>query len=176
MIPKTLEYLRIHGGKDNIHTALPVLPEVDAYLPRLTSLILSDVPWATLTALDQLLGRPEAPLRVLHVDLCVKLSGPVLVDYAKTTKLDSLVEFNVSHLREINDNVISEFMDRMTELKVLHMSHTRITGITIKRLADARASEDSEIIQIDRVYVRGCEEVSSDAIAYGRARGIEIFT
>ena len=63
----------------------------------------------------------------------------------------------------------------LSNLKVIHLSYTAVTGRAIKMLADARFSGD-KTTHIDRIYVRGCESVSSDAVAYGRNRGVEIFT
>ena len=63
----------------------------------------------------------------------------------------------------------------MSDLKVVHLSYSAVTGRAIKMLADARFSGD-KMAHIDRIYVKGCENVSSDAIVYGRASGVEIFT
>ncbi|RMJ27336.1 hypothetical protein PHISP_01783 [Aspergillus sp. HF37] len=173
-LPPSLEYLRIH---ESSFVGGPFLDEDAIYLPRLASLVLSDARFITFETLELLLGTNEVPLRVLHVDCCFGLNGPALVRFnARTSKLDSLEEFNVSNVLQINDRVVGAFTSRMTELKTLNVSYTMVTGCTIKNLADSRSSPDPNVIKVARIYAKGCEELSSDAVAYGRARGIEILT
>jgi F-box/TPR repeat protein Pof3 len=173
-LPPSLEYLRIH---ESSFVEGPFLDEDAVYLPRLASLVLSDTRFITFEMLELLLGTIKVPLRVLHVDCCLDLNGPALVRFnASTSKLDSLQDFNVSNVLQINDMVVGQLTSRMSELKILNVSYTMVTGCTIKNLADCRLSPDPNVIKIARICARGCEELSSDAVAYGRARGVEIFT
>lgn len=173
-LPPSIEYLRIRAANP---FRMPSADSGHVQLPRLATLILSDLPWASLSTLEVLLESSKVPLRVLHVDCCFRLTGSVLAGFvANSNKLDSLEEFNVSNCPEIDDKTVNVFITRMTKLKVLNISCTKITGCTVKDLADFRSSADSNTIKISRVYAKDCEELSSDAVAYGRARGIEIFT
>ncbi|RJE25838.1 hypothetical protein PHISCL_01814 [Aspergillus sclerotialis] len=171
-IPPSVEYFRVHGGTS--HSSRP-FSAANTSLQRLSTLILIDVVWAKLSTLQLLLRDGEVPLRVLHLDCCFGLTGPELVEFSQTGKLDSLTELNVQNMPGVDDRIVETLTSRMPDLKVLNLSATGVTGVTIKKLVDARASPGPNTIKISRLYVKNCEEVSWDAITYGRGRGIEIF-
>lgn len=169
-LPPSLEYLQICGAtSNNSHAFSPT----NTHLPRLSTLIFSDVHWLMLEALQLLLGSGEVPLRVLHLGGCFGITGPKLVEFTKNSKLDSLTELNIELQYFVDDKIVDELTSRMSDLEVLNLSSTNVTGVTIKKLADAR---ESNAMKISRVNVRHCEGVSSDAVAYGRARELEVIT
>lgn len=171
-LPSSVEYFRVHGGTSQSSRPFGAS---STSLQRLSTLILIDVAWAKLSTLQVLLRDGEVPLQVLHLDCCFGLTGPELVEFSQTGKLDSLTELNVQNMAGVDDRIVETLTSRMPDLKVLNLSATGVTGVTIKKLVEARASPGPNTIKISRVYVKNCEEVSWDAITYGRARGIEIF-
>ncbi|KAJ5730964.1 uncharacterized protein N7483_005472 [Penicillium malachiteum] len=91
-------------------------------------------------------------------------------------ELAKLEELGITHWRDLDDTYASALRQSFTHLKILDLSSTGITGCTIRELADSRASESDQGAKIDRLVVRGCEGVSSDAVAYGRAKGLDVVT
>lgn len=167
-LPRSLEYLQICGAtSNNSHAFSPT----DTQLPRLSTLIFNDVHWLTLEALQLLLGAGEVPLRVLHLGGCFGITGPKLVEFAKNNQLDTLTELNIELQYFVDDRIVDALTSRMSDLEALNLCTTNVTGVTIKKLADAR---ESNTMKISRVNVKHCEGVSSDAVAYGRSRGLEV--
>jgi F-box/TPR repeat protein Pof3 len=169
-IPPSIEYLRISGGA--AAAEFPFSNHLPVEFPKLRTLIFSDVPWVTNNTLLVFLVDAKAPLKVLHVDSCFRLHGAPLTHHL-CEHSNKLTELNISHIIGINDSVTSRIVEDMPNLRVINLSHTDITGISIKALTDAQPSDDSPM-KIERIYVKGCENVSSDAVAYGRSSGIEI--
>ncbi|PLB49609.1 hypothetical protein P170DRAFT_510138 [Aspergillus steynii IBT 23096] len=170
-LPSSLEYLRIRGGAGA--EEFPFSNEPPLAFPNLHTLILSDVPWVTNRTFLYFLLEGKAPLKVLHVDKCFRLHGSTLAQLL-CEHSQGLEELNVSHISLIDDKVVEMLAEKLLNLKVLNLTCTEITGISIKRLADIRSSESSHS-PIERVFAKGCENVSADAVAYGRANGLEIF-
>lgn len=175
--PPSLEYLRISGGGK-----ASFIPNEDKQLPHLTTLILSNAPGVADDIVLDFLDTFNSPLRVLHVDRCPGVTGGGIIDMSRRDVAKGLVEFNISYAAGVNDRVTENILFNLPNLKVLDVSYTEITGCTIKNLAEGREpprdsgdSDRSDLVKIERIYARGCEELSSDAVAYGRARGIEIF-
>lgn len=169
-MPPNLEFLRFNAGTANFTFSNPVGP----LLPNLKTLLLSDVKWVIPETLEWFLTNTETSLRVLGLDSCFRLNNGV-GDLIQNERFANLTELNLSRLPGVDDRVIDLVLANMSNLKVVHLSYTSVTGRSVKLLADARFSGD-KTTQIDRIYLKGCESVSSDAVAYGRARGVEIFT
>ena len=170
--PASLEHIRVHACAHQ--TQFPLLWHApDVRLPRLHTLILSESRSITTNTVRHFLGGTEAPLQVLHIDGCEKISGKTIRQLKGVGNFDALTELNVSSLPGIDDSVVALLVDGMTELKTLNLSCTRVTGCSIKLLADLR--ERGEKPSIERLYVRHCEDVSWDAVTYGRAKGVEVF-
>lgn len=171
-LPPTIEHVRVHGG-----AGLGQPPfAFNRPLPNLQTLILEDTPWVTLGKIGLFLEQAKAPLRVLHLDSCVNIWGSDLTSLRMYDNFNALTELSIYGMRSVNDEVTVTLTSKMSDLKVLNLSCTHITGCTIKMFADLRASNEDGKPRIDRLYVKGCDEVSSDAVVYGRAKGIEIFT
>ncbi|KAB8278060.1 hypothetical protein BDV30DRAFT_204040 [Aspergillus minisclerotigenes] len=171
-LPPSLEYLRICGGAAT--EEFPFSNQRPVEFHKLKTLMFRDVPWVSNNTMLIFLVEAKAPLEVLHVDSCFRLRGTAFW-HSLCQHANDLTELNVSHVIGINDNFSNQIVEKMHKLKVIYMSYTEITGISIKTFADARASEGN-VMKIERLHIKGCELVSPDAIAYGRAHGIEIFT
>ncbi|EAW10918.1 Leucine Rich Repeat domain protein [Aspergillus clavatus NRRL 1] len=179
-LPSDLEYLRIRGGTGLVggalvHREFPFAYEEPFELSSLHTLILSDVPWATSYTVQHFCTVAKAPLKTLHLDSCFRINGAQIADLVRMDSMKELQEFNVAHIAGIDDKVAVVMVQELVSLKALDLSYTRISGCTIKAFADARAS-DGKVAKVERIFAKCCDEVSSDAIAYGRARGIEIIT
>lgn len=173
-LPPTLEHIRVRGGLGV--SEFPFAIDAPVELPNLRTLVLNDIPWATARTISLVLGEGQAPLRVLHLDSCFKLQGPDLLSLKGIGSFSTLTELNINCLWRVDDSLVSSLIGNMSKLKVLHLSQTRITGCTVKLLADLRTYDGNDKPKIERLYMKDCEDVSSDAIAYGRAKGIKIFT
>lgn len=133
----------------------------------------SDVNWLLPLTLKWFIDNTNGSLRVLWLDSCLKI-GSELGELIQAGYFNNLTELNLSRVPKVGDNVLDLIVANMPDLKVIYLSYTAITGRAIKMLADARMS-DENTTKVDRIYIKGCEDVSSDAVAYGKARGIEIF-
>ena len=175
--PPTLEKIRLHRvGSGSEGVVLHQDPT--SKFPKLRSLILSENRWVTIHSLRRLLEDSGAPLQVLHVDNCEKLVGNWIPSLLKGVgNFDQLVDLNVSYVPGIDDSVVSSLVDGMQNLKVLDLSGTRITGCMIKRLADLRQQDNGDNNKqpkIEWLGVKDCQDVSPDAVAYGRQKGMEV--
>ncbi|KAF7594397.1 hypothetical protein BBP40_009378 [Aspergillus hancockii] len=169
-IPPSIEYLRISGGA--AAAEFPFSNQLPIELPKLRTLIFSDVPWVTNSTLLVFLVDAKAPLKILHVNSCFRLHGAPLSHHI-CEHSNELTELNISHVNGINDSVTSRIVENLPNLRFINLSHTDITGISVKALTDAQTSEDNPM-KIEHIVAKGCENVSSDAVAYGRSSGIEI--
>lgn len=88
--------------------------------------------------------------------------------------LQEVTDLNISCMDGFEDNIADDILQLLPKLKVLDVSRSRITGCFIKALADARTSRDGTTASVDRLIIKDCEAISSDAVAYGRAKGMEI--
>lgn len=86
----------------------------------------------------------------------------------------SMSELALTQCRDMDDEVTPSIVTMLPALKVLDLSATSITGVTIRLLADQRKSESTEMAKLDCLVVRGCGEVSRDAVAYGREKGLRV--
>lgn len=168
--PPDLEYLRIHACVADIDVESFPGP----HLANLKTLVLSDVNWLRARNLKQLISNTDGSLRALWLDSCMWVGNElneVIQGY-----FGNITELSLSRVPKVEDALVGYIVAFMPDLKVLHLSYTDISGRAIKMLADARVTGDEKRTRVDRLYVKGCEGVSSDAVAYGRARGIEVFT
>ncbi|KAJ9289350.1 hypothetical protein DTO021C3_3176 [Paecilomyces variotii] len=182
-LPSSLEDLRLHACRPIGH--LPFAEVTQEQVPNLKTLILTDNNWVTPATIG-ILAKPT--LRILHVDRCQRLTGNTDELIAACCQSLELEELNVSHLCNMDDKAVAKLVDNLKELKSLYLSYTPISGLTLKVLSDARVEQakaeaegavitsENKLVKIQHLYIRGCDGVASDAIAYARARGIEIFT
>lgn len=182
-LPTSLEDLRLRACRPIM--TIPFSEMTPEQVPNLKILVLTDNNWVTPTTIATLV---KPTLRILHVDRCQRLMGnPIDLINACRQSLN-LEELNVSHLCNMDDRAVTLLINTLKELKYLHLSYTPISGVTLKALSDARAQQEkaeaegglitsaNKLPKIQHLHIKGCDGVSPDAVAYGRARGIEIFT
>ncbi|KAJ5734112.1 hypothetical protein N7493_002898 [Penicillium malachiteum] len=173
-LPENLEYLRFSGGNSR---PIPI-EDTEKKFPRLHTIILSDTSWVTQPALEVFLFDLQPPIRTLYLDKCFNLTWhgfiSIIEQQGRNPELAKLEELGITHWRDLDDTYASALRQSFTRLKILDLSSTGITGCTIREFADSRASGSDKGAKIDRLVVRGCEGVSSDAVAYGRANGLDV--
>lgn len=178
ILPNTIEHLHLQGGSARRPTYLELR---EGMLPNLHTLIFIDTGFISPQTLPVFLNDAQAPVRTLYLNECFNLKIYDLFDMIQSTEvpnpeLEKMTELSVTHMRGVDDVAARRIFTLLLELKVLNLSYTQITGVTIRLFADARTSESREGARLDRLVVRGCEGVSSDAVAYGRERGLEVIT
>jgi F-box/TPR repeat protein Pof3 len=182
VFPPTLEYLRFDGC-----TLSPFFDkDPPLKLPNLHSLIIEASYLVDLYPLRTLLSyTSEEALRYLHVDSDVA-EDPILETVIEATATKGLREFSVAYMSDFTDSHVRTILNSMPELKVLRAPYTDVTDCSIRAIVEARLASLEEIEggnpdssqkrrpNIELVDIRFCNNLSSDAVVYGRARGIEI--
>lgn len=173
ILPDSLEYLYVQGGSSARMRMDPAIHP----LARLHTVILRDIGWATIDTLRLILSA-RAPIRTLHLDQCFNFDALDLLiavqDFNADSDIGKLSELSISNMRGATDAEVQAIAKHLLDLKVLNLSYTDVTGCTIRTLADARNLDTGECARLDCLIVRGCEGVSSDAVAYGREQGLEV--
>ncbi|KAF3384592.1 F-box/TPR repeat protein pof3 [Penicillium rolfsii] len=178
ILPNTIEHLHVQGGSSRGPAYLHVREET---LPNLHTLIFIDTGFVTPRTLPVFLNNAQAPLRTLYLNECFHIKVYELIDIIQSAEvpnpaLEKMTELSVTHMRGVDDAGARRIFTALLELKVLNLSYTLITGVTVRLFADALASDSHNGAKLDRLVIRGCEGVSSDAIAYGREKGLEVIT
>jgi F-box/TPR repeat protein Pof3 len=196
-LPPTLEFLRICGGA--AAEALPFAFSLEGAeeegqqqqqqrqppfrFPALETLIFSDVPWVTNLTLGSFLLSAKASLRVLHINSCFRVISSMLTNFLREPEFRhgpgreqylQLMTVNVAHIIGVDDASVWMLVDLLPTLKIINLSFTDITGVAIRAIVNAREEEGRA--DVECVYVKGCERLSSDAIEYGRSKGLVIVT
>jgi F-box/TPR repeat protein Pof3 len=184
ILPDTLQTLRFYSGSIE-NPAVGgfggnFLTPGENELPNLTTLTFNDTPWINLVTLSLFLLHSKAPLRTLQVNLCHNIKG---LDFLKlisdpdgaNTELENITELGVACMADMDDINVGHLWATLPHLKVLDLSQTKITGCTIRMFADTRF-EDSATAKLDALIIKGCDDVSRDAIDYGRSMGLRIVT
>ncbi|KAL5045088.1 hypothetical protein BDW71DRAFT_184799 [Aspergillus fruticulosus] len=169
-LPSTIEALPFVTANKSEETGQLHPQPLD--LPNLTTLIFSDVPWVTHLTLHAFVTEAKVPLDILHVDSCFRITAASLFPILRAGS--QLHTLNVAHIMGIEDSTVAVLVDGLRTLKVLNLSYTEVTGVTIKALVDTQTAEDKASVEC--VYVKGCERISSDAIEYGRSKGLVVVT
>lgn len=174
-MPDSLEYLCFQGGSS---AGLDeIIPRKHPF-PNLHTLIFRDSGWITTEIFYVFLC--HAPrLRTLHIDQCFNLSfDTIITSTCSVTEsiFRNLVDLNMASLRKVDDDKIPLVAQKMRNLKSLNLSHTNITGCTVRMLADALHHDGNDLCKLDHLNVWGCEGVSWDAFSYGRMRGLDVMT
>ncbi|KAJ5175624.1 uncharacterized protein N7482_001501 [Penicillium canariense] len=178
ILPSSIEHIHVQGGSARRPTYLELR---EGTLPNLHTLIFIDTGFITNQTLPVFLNDAQAPIRTLFLNECFNLTIYDLVAMVESQEvpnpeLEKMAELSLTHMRGVDDAGARRLYTLFLDLKVLNLSYTQITGVTIRLFADARASDSRDGAKLDRLFVRGCESVSSDAVAYGRERGLEVIT
>ncbi|CAI7633396.1 unnamed protein product [Penicillium crustosum] len=180
-LPTCLETLRFFSGSIGpAHLGGNTLLEGQNKLPNLKTLIFNDTPWVNHSTLVIFLLHSEAPLRTLHVNLCHNMNSAVLIDILNlldefNPELKELTELGVACMAGMDDLFAKRLSEMLPNLRILDLSQTRITGCTIRMFADAR-NDELAVEKLDALIIKGCDDVSRDAIDYGRQMGLKIVT
>ena len=176
-LPPNLEYIRL----DRCLTQPDQWPPLK--LPNLHSIILEDSPWVAEFTLRTLLDASGRALRYLHIGGCCDiLIDMVLEALIQTTASKELRELGLAYVDGFADPHVFTILSNMPELRVLHIPCSDVTDCAIKAIAEARLAslknlgsfQQQRMPNIEQVDIRGCENLSSDAVDYGRTQGIEI--
>ncbi|KAF7714734.1 Uncharacterized protein PECH_007729 [Penicillium ucsense] len=175
-MPDTIEYLHIQGGASARYLATPLEPPGNR-LPRLHTLRFEDTGFAPQQTLSVFLQAGLVSLRTLHINGCLQMTVQDLLNMVREfPELGDLTELSVINMPNLDDHAASSILSDFSKLKVLDISCTEITGVTIRRIADTRLSGSTEVARLDRLIARNCEGISPDAITYGREIGLQIIT
>ncbi|KKA18526.1 Leucine Rich Repeat domain protein [Rasamsonia emersonii CBS 393.64] len=195
-LPSTLEHLSIQSCK--LHDVEDNTVHSYRQLPNLTTLVLDDFAWVTPSRLASLLSPDKSVLRVLEVKNCFKISGSDIARLASGTRaLKGVQTLTLEGMYHLDDATVRQLLESMPELRILNIPHTAVSGVTIKSIVDMRVAEkerrqkkrsensspqSSDDPQADNdrkplieiVNLKGCENVSLDAIEFGRKQGLTI--
>lgn len=180
LLPTSLEALRFYAGSIGPAHLGNTFNRDPVTLPNLKTLVFNDAPWVNHSTLALFLLRSKAPLRTLHVDLCHKMNSSELFGVLYlldkfNPELRELTELGVVCMAGIDDLSVKNLSAMFPNLQILDLSQTRITGCTIRMFADAR-NDESAVGKLDSLIIKGCDDVSRDAIDYGRQMGLKIVT
>ncbi|KAJ5782112.1 Tetratricopeptide-like helical [Penicillium paradoxum] len=182
ILPASLQELRLDSGSieraDN--GSAQILIPAENELPNLRTLTFNDAPWVNPYTLSLFLFHGKAPLRTLCVNDCLNLIGPDLVDLLSdpdgaNPELENITEIGASGMPAMDDICVEALCIRLPNLKALDLSQTRITGCTVRMLADSH-EEDSSVPKLETLTIKRCDSISRDAIDYGRTKGLRIIT
>ncbi|KAJ5757117.1 uncharacterized protein N7511_007299 [Penicillium nucicola] len=179
-LPKSIESLRYYGG--SVESDLPNRNEMDIAdneLLNLKDLIFENTPWVTVRNLRLFTWASNAPIETLHVNYCHNINADDLIsnfidDHSDNNpRLRKMTNLGVAGISGIDDTSVRQICTALPDLKILELSETSITGCTIRMLADAK-NDDSAMANLTGLIIKRCDDVTNDAIDYGRDKGLVI--
>ncbi|CAG7917332.1 unnamed protein product [Penicillium olsonii] len=182
ILPGTLRTLRFYSGSiENLVVGGfggNFLTPSENKLPNLSTLVFNDTPWVHADTLALFLLHSKASLRNLHVSFCHNINARgflSLLDDPRgmNPELRNITELGVACMADMDDTNAGHLWATLPKLKILDLSQTKITGCTIRMFADAQ-SDDQAATKLESLIIKGCDNVSRDAIDYGRSMGINI--
>jgi F-box/TPR repeat protein Pof3 len=167
-LPQSLEYISLSQCRASQRHMFSSAVEATT-LPNLKTAILNGSNVPSYEFLFGLLTNLKAPLAHLDVEGCPNIWKEGLQRLMLEGHLSTLTDLNIAGLAGIDDSLTPVIIDNMPNLKVLDLSRTHITGITLKDLAD------SEKVKIEKFSAKNCATpLSLDAVEYALRRGIRI--
>ncbi|TPX22800.1 hypothetical protein DIZ76_014679 [Coccidioides immitis] len=161
VLPVTLEYLRL----EHCTFAPPLQGNPLGQFSRLKSAIFQFCYPLSPDMLETILVNNEKTLTHLTISWCSDLAQEHLEPLITRGLFRSITHLDISGVIGVNDAITPLIINNMPNLKVLNLSATRISGLTIKQLVDA------ETPKIEKIVVG---TVSRDAIEYGLSRNIQV--
>jgi F-box/TPR repeat protein Pof3 len=179
--PPTLEHLAIRSCKRVDRRAMEYLPH---QLRRLKTLILDSLEWLNGALLTSLLSDTDSTLETFELKHCFQISPGLLAEQVRTLKsLTSLHTCVLEGMYGLDDRGLGEIIWNMPSLKILSVPDTSVTGVLIKRVVSLREVKETQkdsskegTPRIEVLNLKGCSEVSIDAVEYGRHKGLRILT
>ncbi|KAJ5804358.1 uncharacterized protein N7518_000661 [Penicillium psychrosexuale] len=181
ILPTSLETLRLFSGSiEASHHGGNLLTPGENELPNLKTLVFNDTPWVNRSTLSLFLLHSKAPLRTLHVNLCHNIKSEDFLNVLNDSnganpELKELTDVGVTCMAGMDDTSVKSLWTTLPNLKILDLSQTRITGCTIRMFADTW-NEGPATAKLEGLIIKGCDDVSRDAIDYGRQMGLKIVT
>ncbi|EED12654.1 Leucine Rich Repeat domain protein [Talaromyces stipitatus ATCC 10500] len=141
-------------------------------LTELKTLVLHRLDWLDHDNLALILEHNGGSLETLQIEQCdnfyandilnVALANPMAVKNVKKLHLHGM------RLYQLDNAALFPLLDLMPHLEELHIPNTSVTGTLIRRILENR------MVPIELLNLRGCSEVSPEAVEYGRAGGLKI--
>ena len=141
--------------------------EEDYNLHELETLDLSHNHLLTYPALQILLNPSKGKLKELDLSCCGKIDKAAIHRLITSGYLNGIVELRLSHL-EVDDFTAENIAGSCPQLKRLNLSCTKITGVGVKFLVQKPQGK------IEELCLNNCAGVSIDAVAYAKAKGINV--
>jgi F-box/TPR repeat protein Pof3 len=164
--PTNIEHLHIFDC--NISAREISVPPV---LPNLKSLVLQHVDCLDF-ALSDILPHTTGTLEILHIMDCDNFKVMDLLLLTSNEKvIKNLKELHLTGmgLYGLENPTVLAMLDLMPHLKELHIPYTKVTGTLIRKIVETAGGPRIEILNL-----KGCSDVSLEAVEYGRANGIKI--
>lgn len=167
-LPQSLEYISLSQcALESRHIFGNILEGKN--LPNLKTAIFSGSKIPSYEFLAHFLTNSKASLTHLDLESCPNIFQEELQRLMLEGHLSMLTDLNIAGLAGINDNITPIIIDTMPNLKVLDLSNSHVTGISLKDLADA------ERVKIDKLSAKNCSSpLSLDAVEYALRRGIRL--
>lgn len=164
--PETMEHL--HLTECNV-IYIPDKPAAPLMLPRLKSLILRGIDCSSFRLLE-ILENTTGSLEMLELIDCHHFTPANLL----ATNKDGLKNLKKLHLfgvdfYSLETPAMLSILELMPQLKELHIPHTRVTGTLIRKIVEGIVAPCIELLNL-----KGCLDVSIEAVEYGRANGLRI--
>lgn len=131
----------------------------------LESAWIEDCSAVTPALLRVLVSRNKATLKRLCLRWCPNIYREHIEPLMLKGLLEGVTTLSLRAILDVDDSLTPVIIETMPNLKVLDLHDTKITGYTLKQLADAK-SPRLETFHVPRV--------SLDAIEYARSRNIKV--
>ncbi|EEP77286.1 predicted protein [Uncinocarpus reesii 1704] len=160
-LPRTLEHLRFESS---IIIATPQGNPLSRFT-RLRSATFAEFMFLRAEMLEGLLSNTKGILTRFTVRWCSEIEQNHLEPLMRKGLFKSITHLDIAGTVGVTDAITPTIIKTMPNLKVLDISRTKVTGLTIKQFADA------QIPKLEKIIVH---PVSIDAVEYAIRLGIQI--
>ncbi|EEA18762.1 hypothetical protein TMatcc_010696 [Talaromyces marneffei ATCC 18224] len=152
-----------------------MLPSSDISMPQallyLRTLVLRGMDFSKF-GIPDILSLTTGTLETLQIENCDNVN---VADLSLLTTNDNVVK-NLRELHlcgmgfyDLENSVVLAMLALMPQLKELHIPHSKVTGTLIRRIVETAGANRIKILNL-----KGCSDVSPEAVDYGRAHGLKI--
>ncbi|OKL58637.1 hypothetical protein UA08_06191 [Talaromyces atroroseus] len=172
--PETIEHLRLVDCQKHIFTpdCRPPLT-----LPNLKSLTIAQFHWIDLEQVLRFLQSNDGVLESLRLESCDRIRATdlaLLASHAKATKNLKSLHLHGMGMYTLSDETLLFVIRNMPQLQELHVPNTAVTGSLIKKIVLLADGREGDFPRIKLLNLKGCGDVSFEAVEWGRARGLKI--
>ncbi|WEW59835.1 hypothetical protein PRK78_005316 [Emydomyces testavorans] len=160
-LPSTLEHLLF----ENVIIKSPPQTNPLSHFSNLKTAVFWTINLLMPDILESLVSQNKETLTHLSIRWCSGIAADDLEPLMVKGLFHSINTLDIAGIRNVTDATTPIIIANMPNLKTLDLSGTRITGFTVKQLADA------ENPKLERLIV---PQIGMDAIEYGRSRHIQI--